>query len=221
MDWTYGHGGCKRAVGGAVPREAAESHVHRAMNLRILIVDEDDERGELLEQGLTGERYAIAGRVGPRDDLLAAVASVKPDIIIVNVDSPNRDMLEGMRAFNRDFPRPIVMFTHDGDPETIRAAIEAGVSAYVVDGLSPERVKPILEVSINRFRQFQALREELGLARSSLADRKAIERAKGLLMKRHGWSEEKAYRSLRRTAMNTNQRLIDVALKVVEMAELL
>jgi response regulator NasT len=191
------------------------------MSLRILIVDENDERGDLLEQSLLGERYAIAGRVGPRDDLLVAVSTLKPDIVIVNVESPNRDMLEGMRTFSRDYPRPIVMFTQDGDPETIRVAIEAGVSAYVVDGLSPERVKPILDVSINRFRQFQALREELEQARASLDDRKAIERAKGLLMKRHGWSEDKAYRSMRQTAMNTNQRLIDVAHKLVEMADLL
>jgi response regulator NasT len=141
--------------------------------------------------------------------------------VIVDMQSPDRDVLEDMQRLNRDQPRPIVMFVDESDNESIHAAVEAGVSAYVVNGLQAGRVRPIIEVAIARFQAFQALRGELEAARTSLAERKLIERAKGILMSRRNVDEEQAYRLLRKTAMDRKTKLVEVARQVIEMAELL
>lgn len=126
-----------------------------------------------------------------------------------------------MRELSQDNPRPVVMFAHDGDTAKIKAAIEAGVSAYIVDGLSSNRVRPIIETAMARFRQYQGLKDELDKAKSSLEERKIVERAKGILMQKKGLGEAAAYDSLRKMAMSSNQRLVEVAKKVIDVADVI
>lgn len=186
--------------------------------LKVLLVDDVPERAEGLERALAQSGCAVVACVATTLQLYAQVRALDPDVIIVDTDSPDRDTLEHLCVISRDEPRPVVMFTHDDDAQKIRAAVDAGVSAYIVDGLAAERLKPIMEVAIARFEQFQALRRELEQSAERLAERKVIERAKGMLMKARRFSEDEAYRAMRRQAMATNARLIDVARQVVALA---
>lgn len=185
-----------------------------------MLIDEDTGRAALLDRALREAGYSLVAHVAATNDLPTLVQEIRPDIIIIDVDSPSRDTLEHMHFISRDCPRPIVMFTQDGNSGAIQDAVRAGVSAYVVDGLKPERVKPILDVAVARFREYQALREELKETRTKLAERKTIERAKGILMKKHGCTEEQAYQMLRKLAMDRNQRVGEIAANVVSLAEL-
>lgn len=189
--------------------------------LRVLLVDETFDRAALLKHALQEAGCKIAAHVSSSTDLPGLVAELKPDLIILDTESPDRDTLENLCVIRRDQPRPIVMFTHDDDSEKIRAAIRAGVSAYVVDGLKSERLRPIMEVAIARFNEFQAMRVDLEKAESQLSERKDVERAKGILMKQRGWTEEEAYQALRKAAMDKGSRLADVARQLVEITELL
>lgn len=189
--------------------------------LRVMIVDEVVERAELLQRALTESGHEVIAYVPSTFDLHRQVGALKPDIIIIDTDSPDRDTLENLCMVSRDEPRPVVMFTHDGDAEKIRAATAAGVSAYVVDGMAVERIGPILDAAIARFEQFQALKRELDEIEEKLADRKVIERAKGILMQTRNLTEDEAYRALRKQAMENNARLADVARQVVAVAGLL
>jgi response regulator NasT len=189
--------------------------------LRVLLVDETFERAALLKHALQDAGCKIAAHVSASADLPGLVAELKPDLIILDTESPDRDTLENLCIINRDQPRPIVMFTHDDDSDKIRAAIRAGVSAYVVDGLKSERLRPIMDVAIARFNEFQAMRSDLAKAESQLSERKDVERAKGILMKQRGWSEEEAYQALRKAAMDKGSRLADVARQLIEITELL
>jgi response regulator NasT len=191
------------------------------MVLRVMLIDENTGRSALLERALLDAGHEVAAKIAADEDLLGRVKEIQPDVIIIDIESPDRDTLEHMHSISREQPKPIVMFAEKGDSETIGDAIRAGVSAYVVDGLSSNRVKPILEVAIARFREFQALRDELDKARSSLAERKVIEKAKGIIMKQRGYTEQEAYGALRKLAMDRNQRMADVARNVVEISELL
>lgn len=186
-----------------------------------MLVDERDERVELLRGPLVEAGHEIIARVHPADDLLAKVQDLKPDVIIVDMDSPSRDTLEQMRCIHRDQPKPIVMFAENDDRDLIRDAVKAGVSAYIVDGLGHKRVMPILEVAIARFNEFQGLRRELEETRVSLAERKLIDRAKALLMEQRGWSEKQAYQALRKMAMDKNLRMGQVAEQLVSVFELM
>jgi response regulator NasT len=165
--------------------------------------------------------HEIVARVRPADDLQSKVRECKPDVIIVDMDSPSRDTLEQMRCIHRDQPKPIVMFSESEDRQLIQDAVQAGVSAYIVDGLGHKRVIPILEVAIARFNEFQNLRNELEETRVSLADRKLIDRAKALLMEQRGWSEKQAYQAMRKMAMDRNQRMGQVADQLLAMFELM
>jgi response regulator NasT len=189
--------------------------------LRIVLVDDKAERSGALERALVADGYEVAGRLGSRDDLRARIAALAPDVIIVDMQSPDRDVFEDMQRIHEEQPRPILMFVDESDSESIQAAVRAGVSAYVVDGVKSRSVRPVVEVAIARFREFQALRSELEAARASLAERKLIERAKGILMSRHRMSEDEAYHRLRRAAMERNLKLAEVARHVIELAELL
>lgn len=191
------------------------------MRLRVLVVDGEQRRAADMVAVLTAAGYEVSAVVETQSDLYAKVREIGPDVIIIDMDSPDRDMLEHLRGISRDDPRPIVMFCDDDSDETIRAAVAAGVSAYVVDGLHPRRVKPILQAAVARFREFQTLRLELAKAQSTLAERKLLERAKGIIMKQRGVSEEEAYHALRKLAMNRNQRIAEVAENVIAAAELL
>ncbi|MBI1776443.1 MAG: ANTAR domain-containing protein [Proteobacteria bacterium] len=189
--------------------------------LRVLLVDEDPARAKIVEESLVEAGCRIAAVARPEDDLVERVKASAPDVIIVDMDSPSRDTLESLRAISREVPRPIVMFVDTSDTKMIEEAISAGVSAYVVDGLSSRRVKPVLDVAIARFKEFQALRQELEKTKTSLKERRVIERAKGLLMDEKRMSEEDAYRTLRKLAMDQNKRLVDVAEALITYAQLL
>lgn len=189
--------------------------------LRVLLVDETLERATLLKHALQEAGYHIAAHISSSDDLAGVVCELGPDVIIVDTESPDRDTLEHLCVISRDQPRPIVMFTHDGDSEKIRAAIRAGVSAYVVNGLQSERLRPVMDVAMAQFNEFQAMRRELEKAESQLAERKDVERAKGILMKQRGWSEDAAYQALRKMAMDKGVKLAEVARQVISVAELL
>lgn len=191
------------------------------MSQRVLIIDSSPERAAMLEQALRDSNYAVVGRFSSSAGLHARVAELNPDIIIIDIESPDRDTLENMRHVTRDNPKPIVIFAEQGDTEIIQSAIRAGVSAYVVDGLSRKRVKPVMDVAIARFREFQALQNELAEVKNRLSDRKHIDRAKGLLIEKYRMTEEEAYGALRKMAMNRNQRIAEVALNVIAMMETL
>lgn len=191
------------------------------MKLRVLLVDEDQDRRALLQEALDAAGFAVVISTAPGDDLPGVVRRVEPDVIVIDVDAPDRDTLENMCCIARDLPRPVVMFTHDEDAEKMRTAIRAGVSAYIVGSITSERVKPIVDVAVMRFEEHQALRRELDQAKTSLAERKLIERAKGILMRQRGCGEDEAYQALRKAAMERNRKLVDVAQSVIDAAELL
>lgn len=186
-----------------------------------MLVDESPERAEMLREALSRVGCRVVAHVSDTNELLRQVGATAPDLVIIDTDSPDRDTLEHVCVISRDQPRPIVMFTHDDDSDKIRQAIRAGVSAYVVDGLKSERIKPIVDAAIARFEEFQAMRREVDKAESKLAERKDIERAKGLLMAQRGWSEDEAYQALRKTAMDRGDRLVEVARQLINVADLL
>lgn len=189
--------------------------------LRVMIVDERPERAAIVESALADAGHVVVGRVAGHSELERVIAELEPDVVVIDMDSPDRDVLEDMSRITSRRPRPTVMFVDRSDSESIRAAIQAGVSAYVVGGMSPDRVKPVLEVAIARFNEFQSLRRELDDARSTLEERKLIERAKGILMKRRKVDEDEAYRLLRRMAMSRQTKIAAMAREVIKAAELL
>jgi response regulator NasT len=191
------------------------------MSLRVLVVDGDADRAASVVLALTQAAYRVTAVLETGTDLYAKVRECQPDVIIIDMESPDRDMLEHLQVINRDDPRAIVMFCQDDAGETIAAAVKAGVSAYVVDGLHPRRIKPILQTAVARFQVYQALRRELAETKTSLAERKILERAKGILMKQRGLSEEEAYQALRKSAMNRNKRIIEMAENLITASELL
>jgi len=191
------------------------------MNVRVMVVDESPARAESLRQALLELGYRVIACIGPDEHIPTRVRETQPDVIIIDVDSPDRDTLEHLCVIDRDQPRPVVLFTHDDDRDKIRAAMRAGVSAYVVRGLSSERVRPVIDVAMARFQEFQALRRRLDQANASLAERKRIERAKGILMKSRGCAEDEAYRLLRKMAMDRGKRVADIADTLIAAEDLL
>ncbi|HEY8118679.1 MAG TPA: ANTAR domain-containing protein [Methylophilaceae bacterium] len=186
-----------------------------------MLVDNHLERTAPLTQSLTEAGYEVIAHLTDTANLDEAVSRLMPDVVIIDTESPSRDTLEHLIVMGQNAPRPIVMFTHDGDSEKIRSATRAGVSAYVVGGLPNERLKPIMEAAIARFEEFKALRNELNEANTKLSERKVIEKAKGLLMKQRGVDEDTAYAMLRNMAMKQNIRLATLAEQVVQAAKLL
>ena len=189
--------------------------------LRVLLVDERAERARDLARTLEDAGCQVVAQLSGPVDLHETLRAVQPDVVIVDMDSPDRDTLEDMQRITSEQPRPIVMFVDESDSESIRSAVRAGVAAYVVKGASPERIRPVLEVACARFEEYQALRNELARAQSTLAERKVIERAKGILMEKRGFSEEAAFAALRRMAMNQGIRLVEVARHVLAAAEII
>jgi len=193
----------------------------KSNKLRVLLVDDSTDRRTSIEKALTGVGCAVAGFASGTDDLLHCVERDDPEVVIIDMDSPGRDVLESLESVQSSAPRPIVMFTQDDDGQTITRATRAGVSAYVVDGISQKRVRPILDAAIERFQQFRSLTEELEKTRAELQQRKLLDKAKGILMQRRGMSEDEAYKAMRNLAMRTNKRLVDVADSIVSAADLL
>lgn len=191
-----------------------------AEKLRVMLVDEDPERTALLEKALQDNGYDVVARIGPGEYLPDRVKTIQPDVIIVDTHSPDQTTLDTMQQINLEHPKPIVMFAEKSDKITISDAVKAGVSAYVVDGLSANRIQPIMEVAIARFKEFQTLRQELAKTKTDLADRKLIDKAKGLIMDQRKCTEDEAYKALRKLAMDRNEKLVDIAKNVIEVTKL-
>ena len=189
--------------------------------MRILVVDESSERAEVLREGLERAGHEVTASLTSPIAMLKTIERVKPDVIVIDTDSPSRDVLEHLVAVSQHGPRPVVMFASDGAPETIREAVRAGVSAYVVDGLDAARIRTIIDVAVARFEDFQRLRAELADANLKLGERKVIERAKGMLMKTRGLDEDAAYAFLRKAAMDRKLKLAEVAQRLIDAADLL
>ena len=190
-------------------------------DLTILVIDENAIRASIIEEGLAEAGHSKVTVIHEVQGVARLIETLEPDVIIIDIESPNRDMMEHMFQLTRSVSRPIAMFVDRSDTASIEAAVDAGVSAYIVDGLKKERVKPILDMAVSRFNAFSRLQRELAEARNALEERKIIERAKGILMKMRGLSEEEAFALLRQSAMNEKKKIADIAQSVVTAAGLL
>jgi two-component system, response regulator / RNA-binding antiterminator len=189
-------------------------------SLKIVIVDENPIRAAILEDGLREAGHVHVVRIEDTTRLLARVYAIDPDVILIDLENPSRDVLEQMFQVSRAVKRPVAMFVDQSDKASIEAAVDAGVSAYIVGSLRKDRVKNILDLCISRFNAFARLQDELDRTRSALDERKVIDRAKGILMNAKNLSEEAAYKLLRKTAMNENKKIAEVAQSVITAAEL-
>jgi two-component system, response regulator / RNA-binding antiterminator len=190
-------------------------------DLSIVIVDENRIRAQIIEDGLRDAGHSLVTVVDTNHEVARRIAEISPDVVVIDLENPNRDRLEHYFSLSRALRKPIAMFVDRADANEIEAAVEAGVSAYVVDGLRKDRVKAILDMAISRFNAFSRLTRELEEARGALEDRKIIDQAKGLLIKSKGLSEADAYALLRRTAMNQNRKIVDIAQSLITAAGLL
>ncbi|MGD9846821.1 MAG: ANTAR domain-containing response regulator [Variibacter sp.] len=189
--------------------------------LSLLIIDENRLRAAVIEDGLRDAGYSKLTVIHDIGGIVRRISDIAPDVIVIDLENPNRDVLESMFQLSRAVKRPIAMFVDRSDQAAIEAAVDAGVSAYVVDGLKRERVKPILDMAISRFNAFARMSRELEEARSQLESRKLVDRAKGILMKTRGLSEADAYALLRKTAMNQNRKISEIAESLITAAGLL
>ncbi len=188
---------------------------------KIVIVDESPIRAAILEEGLREAGYGSVVRIGEMQSLLARIYALDPDIIVIDLENPSRDILEQMFQVSRAVRRPIAMFVDQSDAASIQASVDAGVSAYIVDGLKKERIKSILDLCVSRFNAFAKLQDELDRTKMALEERKVIDRAKGILMKLKGLTEEEAYVLLRSTAMREKKKIGEIAQSILTASELL
>jgi response regulator NasT len=191
------------------------------MQLRVLLLTHDLERGELLKQPLLACGHDVLAETMTHADLLAGIEANNPDLLVIDSATPSDELLSRLRELSLHSPLPVVLFARKASRDTIHKAVRAGVSACVVDGLESRRVASIVEVAIARFSETERLRRELESTRANLLERKAVERAKGILMKQRGFDEPQAYHALRKMAMDRNLRIGEVAENVIAVAELL
>ncbi|NWG73847.1 MAG: ANTAR domain-containing protein [Rubrivivax sp.] len=192
-----------------------------ATPLRVLLIDDGAHHLGIIRDELVRGGHEVVGVVDSARVIHDSVSQLRPDVVIVDSESPSRDTLEHLATLGSANPRPVVVFSEDDADAPLRQAMAAGVSAYVVAGLKPERLASVLRVAIARFEQDRALREQLAEARRELTRRKVVDRAKGLLMKRHGVGEDEAYALLRKAAMDKGMKLADVAQRLLDVADLL
>ena len=190
-------------------------------SLKIVIVDESPVRAAILADGLREAGFTQVIRIEETANLLARIYSIDPDVVLIDLENPSRDVLEQMFQVSRAVKRPIAMFVDQSDSASIQASVDAGVSAYIVDGLKKERIKHILDLCISRFNAFARLQAELESTKTALEERKVIDRAKGILMKARNLSEEEAYALMRRSAMNENRKIAEIAQSILTASELL
>ena len=188
---------------------------------KIVIVDESPIRAAILEEGLREAGYSEVVHISEMQSLLARIYALDPDIIVIDLENPSRDSLEQMFQMSRAVRRPIAMFVDQSDAASIQASVDAGVSAYIVDGLKKERIKPILDLCVSRFNAFTKLQNELDRTKHALEERKVIDRAKGILMKVKGMTEEEAYVLMRSTAMREKKKIGEIAQSILTASELL
>src|ERR1700709_1209652 len=185
---------------------------------KTVIGDESPIRAAILEEGLREAGFTGVTHISEMHNLLARIYALDPDVILIDLENPSRDVLEQMFQVSRAVRRPIAMFVDQSDSASIQASVDAGVSAYIVDGLKKERIKPILDLCISRFNAFSKLQDELERTKSALEDRKVIDRAKGILMKLKGLNEDEAYVLLRSTAMREKKKIGEIAQSIVTSA---
>ena len=186
-----------------------------------MLIDESNERSRDMQDILQSINCEVVACLPTEIDLLQQVELLQPDIVIIDIDLPDRDVLENLRTVQTHTPRPMVMFSQDDDGATIRRAVKAGVSAYVVEDIQTQRVRPILDAAIATFDQYHQLQSELDQTRTELENRKIIDRAKGLLMKQRSMDESQAYQLMRKMAMDQKLKIVEVAGKVISAAELM
>ena len=192
----------------------------RPTTLSILIIDENRLRASVIEAGLREAGYDNLTIVHDVTGIARRIAEIQPEVIFIDLENPNRDMLENMFQLSRAVKRPIAMFVDQSDTASIQASVDAGVASYIVDGLKKERIKHILDTCISRFNAFSRLQDELDRTRNALEERKVIDRAKGILMTAKKMSEEQAYALLRSTAMKDNKKIAEIAQSVITAAEM-
>jgi response regulator NasT len=188
---------------------------------KIAIVDENPIRAAILEEGLREAGFTSVERVGEMNNLLARIYQIDPDVILIDLENPSRDVLEQMFQVSRAVRRPIAMFVDQSDAASIQASVDAGVSAYIVDGFRKERIKSIIDLCISRFNAFAKLQDELERTKTALEERKVIDRAKGILMKVKSLSEDEAYVLMRSTAMREKKKIVEIAQSIITASELL
>ena len=188
---------------------------------KIVIVDESPIRAAILEEGLREAGYSGVVHISEMQSLLARIYALDPDIILIDLENPSRDVLEQMFQVSRAVRRPIAMFVDQSDAASIQASVDAGVSAYIVDGFKKERIKPILDLCVSRFNAFSKLQDELDRTKNALEERKVIDRAKGILMKLKGLTEEEAYVLMRSTAMREKKKIGEIAQSILTASEML
>ncbi len=179
--------------------------------VRVMLVDDHRDRAHRVEETLWENGYQVVAVIPSAAGLLYQIEQHSPDVVLIDLESPDRDVLESLSIVSRHNPRPVVMFSEQDDPDYINEAVHAGISTYLLGGINPDQVKPVIDVALAQFRSFQSLRDELDSTRTQLQDRKLIEQAKGLLMAHRRISEPEAHRLLNRLAMDSNQRLVEVA----------
>ena len=189
-------------------------------DFKIMVIDENEIRGSVIRAGLQAAGHHQVTIIQEINGVAAAIQTLDPDVIIIDLENPNRDMLEAMFALSKSVKRPIAMFVDNSDQKSMEAAVEAGVSSYVVDGLREDRVKPIMDMAISRYRAYSKMETELETVRNELAERKTIDRAKTILMKSKGITEDQAYGLLRKTAMNKSLKLHEIADSIIMTASL-
>jgi response regulator NasT len=188
--------------------------------ISVAVIDQVPERAALICAGLTAEGYANVTVVSDTVDLLARIAVLNPSVIIVDLENPRRDTVEQMFRVSREVQRPVVMFVDQSDPDMARAAMDAGVSAYVVDGMQPDRIRPIVDLAIARFNRFHELETRVEALSTELEQRKVIEKAKGLLMEQRGLSEKDAYALMRRASMDQKRPIVEIADSILVAASI-
>jgi response regulator NasT len=191
------------------------------LTLKIVIVDESPVRSAIIEEGLREAGFSDVVRVSETANLLARIYAIDPDVILIDLENPSRDVLEQMFQVSRVVKRPVAMFVDQSDTASIQASVDAGVSAYIVGGLVKDRVKHILDLCISRFNAFSRLQTELDQAKTALEDRKIIDRAKGILMKIKSLSEDDAYSLMRSTAMREKKKIVEIAQSIITASEML
>lgn len=189
--------------------------------MRIAVIDENTARAAIIEQGLAevGERDVFI--ISERNGLVQAIAEIEADVILIDLGNPSRDMLEEYFAVSRAVAKPVAIFVDQSDEDSTAAAVDAGVSAYIVDGMSQHRLKPILDLAVRRFNAFSHLQAELQQARDALADRSIIDKAKLILVEKRNMTEPEAHKLLRNHAMNNNKRITEIAEAIVTADQLM
>lgn len=188
-------------------------------NVRVMLVDDHTQRAAMVEQALKACDFDIVSILTSVSGLLFQIQEHKPDVVMIDLELPDRDILESLSLINQHNPTSVVMFSNEDDPEFIRQAINAGVSAYMMEAINPDKVKPLIDVALAQFEMLQALRRQLSSTQQALNDKKILDKAKRLLMKHQKISEPEAHKNMRTLAMNNSQTIVDVAKNVTAILD--